>query len=309
MINLKDLKIKLLKKEICIYPLTLKIHSLQGRVNETWTLDSNKGKLLLHVGKNHLPKLQYQKAKRIFYLSKFLSKHSKIPLPKVLDFGKDSKGNVYTIEKFMNGKSYEDKKKRIHYPESLARIIAQLHQIKLKGAGYIVYKNEKIQTTHKDWHRFLISLSHSCLQEVYNAKKISKKEYLLEKSNIQIFFRKHKRYFEKVNGSLMHGDLTVGNILSVDKRINALIDWEFSCVGDPAWEFAAHEYLQGVLLDNYFSELRRLGLYIDERNFLDRISVYDVIKELVIANSLKETKYFKSSWQAFKKMIEERIII
>ena len=288
MVNIEELRRKLLKKQVDIYPQTLKVHGRQGNINQVFTIESNKGKLLLHISKHHAKVLQYEKAKRIFYLSRFLSKHPQIPVPEVLDFGKDSYGNVYTIQIFVEGEGYSQEKGRDSHLRHLAQIIAQLHQIEMPGAGYIIYKNNRLDTTHQEWCEFLLDSSYKSLKGIYDSDLIQKEEYLEVKSKIKMFFEKYRKFIEGQKGKLLHSDLNLGNVLIGDQKINALIDMEFSCAGDPAFEFSAPDYLKGIFLDNYFEELKKLGLFIDEDNFRFRMKIYDPIKRLIATNYVKK---------------------
>jgi len=308
MVNIKDIQYKLKKKGIEIFPQTLKLYGQQGAINEVFVIDSNEGKLLIQVGKKHSKKEQFQKAKRVYYLSQFFAQHPQIPTVEFLVYGKDSEGKIFTVQKFIEGKTYRQARGHLSHLKHLAQIMIRLHQIDMKGAGYIDFKNNKPLTTHKEWYSFLSKSSFNCLKHIFKAKKVSKKEYEECRLKLKLFFRKYKYCLVGIKGKLMHGDLTLGNVLMGDKHINAIIDLEFSCVGDPAWEFATHKYLQGVFLNTYFKELKDMGLSIDEDNFRFRIKIYDVIKQLVIANSLKENdKSFRTCWSSFRKLIDGMI--
>ena len=105
MIDLKAIKKQLNKLDIFIEEDSLKLYSKQGLVNEVYKINSNKGPLIIHIGKASKNKIQLQKAKRIFALAEFLKKNPKIPSVEVITFGKDSKGRIFIVQKFVKGKN------------------------------------------------------------------------------------------------------------------------------------------------------------------------------------------------------------
>ncbi|MBI4141206.1 phosphotransferase, partial [Candidatus Woesearchaeota archaeon] len=120
----------------------------------------------------------------------------------------------------------------------------------------------------------------------------------------------YKEYFTGQKGKLLHGDIGFDNIIVNNKNIAAVIDFEWSMSGDPAWDFAGYvdEYgknraMYEKLLQEYFKCLKEQGVKIDEENFRFRIKLYWVIKLLFIANTFKKDKNFNWAIQRFVKEI------
>lgn len=305
MIDLKAIKKQLNRLGIFVDEGSLKLHFEQGLVNEVYTVNSNKGNLIIHIGKASKNKIQLQKAKRIFALSEFLKKNPKIPSVEVITFGKDSKGRVFVVQNFVEGKRLSEIKDKVKHLKQLAGIVAQIHQINIEKGGYLKFKSGQLKGMHKDWFIFLKKQSYKSLKELLRSKKISKAKYNLLKSKLEQFFQKYKDYFTNIKGKLLHSDLVLENILVNNKKITALIDLEWSCSGDPAWDFVGPEHLFDVVLPEYFKELRKLGLCIDEEAFRFKIKLYWVIKYLFVVETLKQDKDFEKRLSLFEKRLDE----
>src|SRR3989338_4175654 len=104
MIDVANIELKLRKLGIVLDKESIQIHSEQGKVNKVYTANSNKGRLIIHVGKYSDPHVQLQKARRIFGLSQFLSDHPQIPTARVLTYGRDSEGNSMVVQELIEGK-------------------------------------------------------------------------------------------------------------------------------------------------------------------------------------------------------------
>jgi len=309
MIDILSIQNKLKSCDVVIYPDSLQKHPNQGWVNDVYTVDSNVGKLVIHIGKYSDDSVQAEKTRRIYGVSKFLSEHPKIPSVDALTYGKDSNGNPFTVQKYMEGKRLEETTDKIAHLKQLAKILAYMHRIDVHRAGHIDFRTNKIQGKHKDWFTFLKRESYNCLDKVYLAKRdegvFPDRKYDELKSKLRCFFSEYKKYFEGIKGKLLHGDIGLKNIIIHNERIVALLDLEWSCSGDPAWEFAGHEHVDDVFLKEYFRELKRLGASIDEDNFKFRIRLYWVIKSLFIVNTFKKHKEYNQMMQNFESAIGE----
>ena len=94
-----------------------------------------------------------------------------------------------------------------------------------------------------------------------------------------------------------------------DDRIKAIIDLEYSCVGDPAWDFAGPAYdFQHALLKYYLKETKRLGLRTTKEDFMLRTRILATVKTLFIADSFIENdKQFRSWWSKFCQLMSDMI--
>ena len=308
MIDIDTIELKLRKLGIVLDRNSIKLHSEQGWVNEVYIANSNRGRLIIHVGKHSDKGVQLQKPRRIFGLSKFLAEHPKIPSSNVLTYGRDSDGNPFNVQELIEGTKLSEIQEKVIHLKQLARILAYMHQIDVPRGGHIEFKTNQIQGKHKDWFTFLKRESYICLAKIYDARKkedFSQERYLELRNRIRKFFSIYKKYFEDVKGKLLHGDIGLNNILIQGKQIVALLDLEWSCSGDPAWEFAGHQHIDEAFLKEYFSELKKLGASVDKDNFRFKIKLYWVIKSLFIANTFKRHNVFKQVMSEFEKELNE----
>lgn len=315
-IDFNDIRTKLEKIGILMSLESVKLNSQQGGVNEVYVADSNKGKLIIHVGKFSDAVEQAQKGERAFGVSKFLKARPKIPVVEVILYGSDSTHNHFCVERFVEGERLDEMSNKFQQLRHLAEILANLHQIEVSGVGHLRFSEGQIKGVHTDWLIFLKGESFKCLDNIYAAKKDQKDSPLSEQKHQELrqklilFFDKYQNIFAGISGKLIHGDILFSNILVKGERINALIDLEWSLAGDPAWEFAGFVDERGKnypdyenLLKEYFACLKNMGVSIDEANFRLRIKLYWVIKLLFIGNTFRKFKHFDWALQRFDEEI------
>jgi len=257
---------------------------------------------------------QSKQAKKKYLISEYLKKHPKVPTAEMFIYG-EVDGVVYTVQKFIPGEIPREKKFEIDHLKHLAKILAYLHSINVKGGGYLKYELDTIKGTHKDWYTFLRTFIFKCFNNIQGVLKNksplnpSNEDYKRMKNKLEVFFRKYKGYFESVNGRLLHGDLGKGNILMGDSKINALIDIDFPVAGDPAWEFALRDHFPKEFFTKYLTEMKILGVDIPEDEFRFRIALYEPLMRLVITNSLisesKDIEKTIKKLHLFEKLIDK----
>ncbi len=319
-ININIIENELRKQSIIINKSSLRLNSKQGAVNEVYVVDSNVGKLLIVSGKCSSESEQKRKQLRIFAVSEFLDAHPEIPTADVILHSLDTNGNHFLVQRFVEGQQLSAAKNKLVYLKELAGILAYLHQISVQRTGLIEFKTNKLRGTHKDWFNFLKTKTFQCLNAVYAEKRNQKDEVLTAEKykifckKLNAFFKKYKEYFIGTKGKLLHGDIGFDNVIVNNERISALIDFEWSMSGDPAWDFAGyvdekgrHSTLYEKLLQEYFKCLKKQDVKIDEANFRFRIKLYWVIKLLFIANTFKKDKNFNWAIQRFEKEIDELV--
>lgn len=292
MVDIAQISHVLKKKGIEIYPKTLKKSKHQGVINLLYIVDSSIGKLKIKVGSVSERRVQLQKNRRIHYVSNLLSKKG-IPTTKSLVYGVDSQDNPYIVLEYAEGKRLADvknKKEKAKYVRQLCRILYKMHNIKLPGGGLVTPQKGKVRGKCKTWETYLKKEVYSQFKEIYEAKKLNKKDYLRYKKHLVAFFRKNKKMFKK-GGRLLHGDANYDNVIVDGKKIVALIDFEWADVGDPAYEF--------TLSSEYIDEYMKENKVKDKDGFAERAQAYQLIKHIFIANSFRFTnkdwamKFFK----------------
>jgi thiamine kinase-like enzyme len=168
------------------------------------------------------------------------------------------------------------------YPH-IEKILAQLHQTKLKGYGWPQQKNGKLVGAYKTWREFFKEETPQWLKKVEEADakllgEAQAREGLLNTGRflIKVLRSKLLRY---EGGVLVHGDsINPRNILVQQGVVSGVLDWEWSIIGDPAWEFCdpawesvyAHDRLQPYEeATNALSKQK-----FDRGGFLRRVHLY-----------------------------------
>ena len=131
MISMIDIANKLKKIEVFIDSNSIRLYPEQGRVNEVYTCNSNKGKLIIQVGRHSDIIIQWHKVKRIYWLSNYLLEYTEIPIPEILTYGKEKYGKPFIIQMFIHGKKMSKIRYKRDYLIGHARILAKIHQIHL----------------------------------------------------------------------------------------------------------------------------------------------------------------------------------
>jgi aminoglycoside phosphotransferase (APT) family kinase protein len=309
-VNIEYVNEILMAKGIRILPRSLELYNQQGRTSKIFKVDSNKGSLAIKISEHSERRWRYEKAEKEFYMSQLLAQHLTIPTLDFYAYGSDAEGNVFTVRKFAEGKNLREGEYHVAHLRHLAQIVARLHQIDIEGAGDVYFKSGKPCTTHKNWHSFLLHSSCTSLDQISRASRISREEYDEYMHKIRIFFKEYHPHMIR-EGKLLHGDLIEENIVIEDDQINAIIDFEYSCVGDPAWDFAGPaDCFQHTLLKHYLKEIGRLGLETNKEDFMLRIRILAAVKALAIANSYssrtrENDKPFRLWWSKFCRLISE----
>lgn len=250
----------------------------QGFMSKVFSLDSNKGKLILHLSELHREQRRQKIWEKVDLLSTLLGDFPQIPTAQVLCSGVVGK-KYYIVQNMLRGQPAGARTLkhglfvdvRQHWSKDIEReveqIVARINQIPLNGYGWIVRREKTAGGRYKTWQAFLAH------EFALWTKGIARAE-----GNAALT-KKLKRYFAEVfsgltleHPSLVHGDLTnPSNILVLDGKVSGLVDWEWSLAGDPAWEFAFHNPYS---LNAYFKALGRGISDEEKREFKRRISIY-----------------------------------
>ncbi len=309
MLDLHSIKNKLRKKNIFLDEKSLKLHSEQGMVNEVYIVDSNIGKLIIHIGKLSEKDVQIQKVKRIFSVSKFIKENSDFPISEVITFGKDNKGHAFLVQNFVEGKKLSNVKNKTKYIKQLAKYVADLHQIPIKGGGCLKYELGKIRGCYKNWFVSLKKSSYTSLKNIYEFRKSSdtmtKKDYQRLKLKLKKFFKNYKNYFINVKGKLLHGDLKFENIIVNKTGIAAIVDLEWSSAGDPAWDFSGRKDLNQTFFNEYFQNIKKIGQKINKKEFKLRTHLAWTIRLVCIADTFKRVKNFYWAMKEFEENLNK----
>jgi len=261
-------------KRIIVDLKSLKRHSAQGLMSQVFVIQSNRGRLVVHINQMSTEQRRQKVWKKIEALGSFLEKYKNIPSAKV--FAAGSLGDKYFIvQQMISGKPagarvlksdrivdiwYIDRSK---LERQVEQATSKINSIRMTGAGWLISDKGLLRGQYKNWNEFLIK------EIALWQKAITKKE-----SN-NVITKKIQKYFDEVKHDLdykksflVHNDLTnPGNILYQGTKLTGLVDWEWALAGDPAWEFAFNnqyslkQYLRSFSSKEKVAFLKRVKLY------------------------------------------------
>ena len=208
------------------------IHALSGgQVNQVYLID---GEYVLRIGAREDA---LQRLTRETNLLRSLE--NKLPVPKVLAFGQED-GFVYQIQQYLPGQKLISVWKNLppNVQENLAAELAAylkiLHSIPPTFSGYASHDGQR----HATWEG-LISEQFKCTLEEIETLNIRMVPGFIELA--VNYFEENKPVLEASTPTLIHGDLTMVNILVDKGRISAILDFEYSMQAPSDYELLVME--------------------------------------------------------------------
>ncbi|KMJ57437.1 aminoglycoside phosphotransferase [Bacillus sp. LL01] len=189
----------------------------QGCTSDVGIIESDKGRYALKRTKQ--PQFNSWLKKEVIVL-KSLTKETSLPVPKIEKFLEDG-GQSWALLEFLEGETVRAALTRTHNKEkreellfNFGKIVSEIHACPCpKGL-----KNEQ------PW------LDDMLFQAEYNLEN-----YQVDGSQELLTYIKAKRPLE-INPTLIHGDLTVDNVLVHKGVITGIIDWSGGACGDPRYD-------------------------------------------------------------------------
>lgn len=276
------------KKGIFVLAETLKNHKYQGWMSDVFLVESNKGLLIIHL----ISPVKEHQLNRVWDkfcgLSKMLPLYPNIPAPHILYSGLIGKTFVLTQnfvfgaragKRVLKGTVISDRwqaKKGNILPNVLAAL-ADIHKIHLEGFGWPILRGSSLKGKYTTWKSFFEYNYPLWLKELHRVDR-----RLSLGSSLAVLLDKFiKETMKRIDYSgpsvLVHGDaINPSNILIRSKNRITLVDWEWSILADPAWEFCNLGWWKLTnmkTLEPYFkaSNVRKNSEKID---FLNRINLY-----------------------------------
>jgi fructosamine-3-kinase len=180
-------------------------------------IDSDKGRFVLRIAPpDDTPKLFYEidMMKSEVNVQRLVKENTDVPIPNIVchDFSRKLIDRDYLIMEYLEGRSgpFDDRE--------LGRYVRQIHAIESAEYGY----PERAVPTGKAWPATFQSYVRLILDDCLSCGVIDDGEYAIV----------------DVSPSLLHLDLWTQNILTVDGRITAILDFDRGLYGDPELEFA-----------------------------------------------------------------------
>jgi len=240
------------------------------------------------------------KAEKERYIHKLVGKRTNIPVSKVYKI--DSSRKVfeysYILQSKLKGKKLVGDNKRL--VEKAGEYLAKIHSIKFNKFGWII-KN-KIEPGFDKWVDFLeYDLEHK-------SKKSQKGVPGEIVKGVRKYFNNHKNLLRiRDKPCLLHKDYHYSHILTKDKKITGVIDWEWAIAGhnelDIAksclWMFERDRKLMDVFLNGY----KKHGSI--SREFEKRKKIYDVLvvfSSLAFSCELKSKKWYGYNLKKLKRL-------
>jgi aminoglycoside phosphotransferase (APT) family kinase protein len=289
-------------------------HPSQGFMSVVYRIESSDGPYIVHVLD---PILEHKREglQKIPAVLRLLEKYPHIPAPRLAASG-EIVGKVVLVTKYIPGSpagsrefargdmvdTWDDTAVVPH----VQKILALTHGVHVEGYGWPTMSGGVVRAPHDTWESFL---THEFLWWSDNIQQAD------AGAGLPSVDESARRYMDAVvprlgsaPGVLVHGDaVNPGNILVENGEITGLLDWEWSLVGDPAWEFCS---LGG---DTLMGE-PQLAAYAKERamsvselqEFTERVHAYRPMW-LLWATSVHARHQNLGFYKALRKLLEKEL--
>jgi aminoglycoside phosphotransferase (APT) family kinase protein len=197
-----------------------------GQVNQVYLVDNA---FIVRVGARHDA---YQRLKHETELIQNLA--GQIPVPKIYAFGQLDDFH-YQVQQYIPGKKlyaiWKDllPAEQESIVEQLAEALKNIHARTFPDFGY--GRQDSLRFT--SWSDFLLNKFQETQQE-FRELKIQLAPGFLDMA--VDFFDEHKHVLQEGVPSLLHGDLTLVNLLADNGKLSAILDFEYSIQAPPDYE-------------------------------------------------------------------------
>jgi len=200
-----------------------------GHYNDSYYVNLDSDKFVLRIAPpDSTPKLFYEidMMKSEVNIHRLVREHTDVPVPQIVyhDFSYDIIDRDYLIMEYLEGNSgFFDEKE-------LGKYVKQIHDIKSDTFGY----PERAAPTGENWPDIFYTYVELIFNDCLSCGVIDNDEY----GHFLSIYDKHRNVITEVSPSLLHLDLWTQNILTVNGRITAILDFDRGLYGDPELEFA-----------------------------------------------------------------------
>jgi fructosamine-3-kinase len=200
-----------------------------GHYNDSYYIEADNGKFVLRIAPpDNVPKLFYEVGmmKSEVNIHRLIREHTNVPAPEIVyhDFSRDVIDRDYLVMEYLQGSPgpFDERE--------LGEYVRQIHAIGSDKFGY----PERAAPMGTSWpdvfHAYVKLILLNCLS--CGVIDNSEKEYFLS------IYDKQGVVIGDVKPSLLHLDLWSQNILTVNGKITAILDFDRGLYGDPELEFA-----------------------------------------------------------------------
>jgi hygromycin-B 4-O-kinase len=168
---------------------------------------------------------------------------SVLPVPRVLEIGEAFDGLAYAVSEWLAGERIDRISKRdlqACQPALLA-MLDSLHLAPVPTPDGFGWWTDDGVASHRTWRQVLVSI----VEDDEHPRVAGWQAFLRANAEWSRAFDRAAERLDQVAGacpddvrSVLHGDLTAGNVLIDDCRVSAVIDWGNSLIGDPLYDVA-----------------------------------------------------------------------
>jgi fructosamine-3-kinase len=216
-----------------------------GHYNDSYYVDLDEGRFVLRVAPPDVtPRLFYEidMMKSEVNLHRLIREHTDIPVPQIIyhDFSREVIDRDYLIMEYLEGNS------GLFDERELGGYVRQMHAVKSDECGY----PERAAPAAKNWPDIFHTYVRLILDDCLSCGVIDDNE----RQHFMSTYEKRLDVIADVSPSLLHLDLWTQNILTVNGRITAILDFDRGLYGDPELEFAVldtYAYSTPEFFDGY----------------------------------------------------------
>lgn len=200
-----------------------------GHYNDSYYFEADNGKFVLRVAPpDSVPKLFYEidMMKSEVNIHRLIRERTDVPAPEIVfhDFSRDVIDRDYLVMEYLRGSSgpFDERE--------LGEYVRQIHAIESDKFGY----PERAAPTGESWPDIFHTYVKLILRDCLSCGVIDNSEHEYFRS----VYDKQGGVIGDVKPSLLHLDLWSQNILTVNGKITAILDFDRGLYGDPELEFA-----------------------------------------------------------------------
>jgi aminoglycoside phosphotransferase (APT) family kinase protein len=229
-----------------------------GRFSETFLLSRNGEENILRIAPpDDMLQLfyEYRMMRQEPELHRIIAEKSEIPIPRILaqDFSRSRVDRDYLIMNRVTGTPLSERSldvaARRTVQHSWGAYIRQLHAIYAEPERFGYLGAHRPMEVQSSWPQAFAEMYRLELEDIRRCGVYGAKDYRYAMDLLE----KNRTAFENCErASLCHGDIWVTNLM-VDSEgtVQALIDFDRACWGDPEWDLAIADYC-GVTDDAFF---------------------------------------------------------
>jgi fructosamine-3-kinase len=200
-----------------------------GLYNDSYYIQADIGKFVLRVAPpDSVPKMFYEidMMRSEVNINRLVREKTDVPVPEIVyhDFSREIVDRDYLVMQYLEGNSgfFDDRE--------LGGYVRQIHAIESDKFGY----PERVAPTGTNWPDIFQMYVKLILRDCISCGVINKSEH----DDFLSIYDKQGGVIGDVKPSLLHLDLWSQNILTVNGRITAILDFDRGLYGDPELEFA-----------------------------------------------------------------------